>query len=212
MKLTKKRSGASSVLILITVVILITLGFFTVISASVNYSQSIKSNKWTRSYYELDSSGEALTAKIDDELFAAEQQAVHYVLTSEYLHNDSKFIPPSIHEINKTVYNNDINNVYKVLNNTYKSLAVQRLKELKNRFGGTITTIYNKDGSIYALYYSNTLTNLKDSTYKLEVRLAIQDILYDLFIENGVVSGKKIDFKSRYLVTKWQQVTVETKW
>ncbi len=209
MKYTKKRKGASSLLILITVVILVTLGFFTIVSASVNYAQSIKANKWTRSYYELDSSGEALVAYIDNELFTAEQQAVSYILASEYLHYDTKTIPSSIHETNKLVYNNNVNNVYAVLNNTYKSLAIERLRTLKSKFGGTIVAIYNKDGSVYSLYYTNTLTKLDDPTYKLEIRLNIQDILYDIYIADGVVSGKKIDFKSRYLVTKWQQVTVE---
>ncbi len=202
----KKRQGASSVLILFTVVILVTLGLFTIVSASVNYSQSQKSALWTRSYYELDSYGEALLANVDNALFQAEQEAVNYIMTSEYLQNNAETIPSEIHEINKDIYNNDKNNVYKVLNNTYKSLAINYLKPLEDTYDSNVVAIYNEDGSVYSLFYTAVLTKYDDLEFKFDIKINIQDILYDINVQDGVISGKKIDFKKRYLVTKWQQI------
>ncbi len=205
----RKRQGASSVLILFTVVILITLGLFTVVSASVNYSHSLKSSSWIRSYYELDSYGEALLANVDNALFQAEQEAVNYIMTAEYLRDECETIPSKIHEVNKKLYNNNPENVYTVLNNTYKTLAVSYLEPLEETYNGDVVAIYNEDGSVYSLYFTSTLEKYDNTPFKLNIKINIEDILYDISVNDGIVSGKKIDFKKRYLVTKWEQVYEE---
>ncbi len=202
---TKKRKGASSVLILFTVIILVTLGFATVISAGLNLNLSLQSSQWNRAYYQLDSSSESVVAEIDDALYSAEQEAVKYVMNSEYLLYSSTSIPNDVHNINKIIYKNDVNNIYDVLNNTYKFLAVEHLKSIEEKYGGEVVVLYNKDGSIYSMYYKNIFKKPDDEHYKLSIKLNIQDILYDVQIENGHFSGRKIDFKSRYLITRWRQ-------
>lgn len=202
----KKRSGASSVLILFTVVILITLGLFTIVSASLNYKLSVESSQWNEFYYELDSVGESLVAKIDDVLYSAEQKAVYYVLTSEYKSQYARTISQEIHDINLSVYNNDINNTYDVMNNTYKSLVIEYLKDIEDEYGGKVVTLYNKDGSVFSIYYTNVLSHSDDENYQLTINLNIEDILYDIFIsDSGEVTGRKIDFKNRYLINRWKQ-------
>ncbi len=204
----KKRKGASSVIVLFTIVILITFSFFTIVSANADYRKSLEASEWNNSYYELDSYGESVVAEIDDVLYHAEQDAVHYILTSEFQQKNSKTISQHIHLVNKKIYNNNVNNVYDVLNNTYKSLALEYLKEIEEKYNGDVVALYNKNGGVYSLYYKNDLS-LTNKSYILSIKLNIQDILYDVSINNGKFSGRKIDFKNRYLITKWIQSSTE---
>lgn len=202
----EKRQGSSTILVLFMIVVLVTLGFFTIVSASLNYKLSLKTSQWNKSYYELDSKGEIIKAKIDEACYRAEQEAVKYVMVSGYNKKYSDVaIPEDIHNINKKLYAGNINNVYDVLNNTYKSLANIYLKDVEDEFGGEVVTLYNEDGSVFSIYYKNILQKDDDSTYKLDIKLNIQDILYDISIEPNEVSGKKVDFKNRYSIEKWKQ-------
>ncbi len=201
----KKRKGASSILILYTVVILVVLGLFTVVSASLNYKQSVSQSIWNKNYYELDSYAESVVAEIDDALFTAEQKAVKYIMTNEYMFNNSITIPQEVHNINKKLYNGDINNTYDVLNNTYMYLAINNLSPITEKYGGTVVPIYNEDGSVFSLYYKNVFSDENDPKYKLNVQININDILYDVVVTGNTFNSSKIDFKSRYTIYNWSQ-------
>lgn len=203
---TKKREGASTVLVLFMVVVLVTLGFFTIVSASLNYRLSLKASKWNKDYYALDSQGEALAAKIDDALYNAEQDAVTYVMDYEYKKNSTDKISLEAHQINKTLYSGNDENVYKVLNNTYKYLAKEYLIPVSEEYYSEIVTLYNDDNSIYSIQFNTDLKKDDDETYRLAIKLNVDDILYDIHLDdNGRVVGKKIDFENRYSIKKWQQ-------
>lgn len=205
MKKLKKRKGASSVLILYCIVILVLISLLTIMHVSLNYNISYEQSKWNENYYKIDSYAESVVAEIDDALFNAEQQAVNYFINQEYLIENSSIIPEDIHNINKSIYNNDVNKSYDILNNTYKYLAIIYLQPIQETYGGEILTVYNDDETIYSLYYKNTFTLENFEDYKLETRISIKDILYDITIEDGIVSGHKIDFKNRYEVVNWSQ-------
>lgn len=203
---TKKREGASTVLVLFMIVVLVTLGFFTIVSASLNYRLSLKASQWNKDYYALDKEGEALSAKIDDALYNAEQTAVAYVMDYGYKNKSTDLIPDDVHQINKVLYNGNDENVYKVLNNTYKYLAKENLIPVKDEYESEIVTLYNDDKSIYSIQFNADLKKDDDETYRLAIKLNIDDILYDIHLDNnGRVVGKKIDFENRYSVKKWQQ-------
>lgn len=205
MKLTK-RKRVSYILILCPIIILFLICLSSIISSNYTYKYSYEQSNWIKNYYSIDGYAQYVLSKIDNALFNAEQQAVNYIMTNEYLENKPTTIPLPIHNINKIIYNNDINNTYDVLNNTYKYLAVQYLKPIEQKYGGDVITIYNQDNSIYSLYYKNTFELPKDTLYKLDVQANINDILYDIFIDNNTVSGSKIDFKSRYDIINWSQL------
>ncbi len=201
----KKRKGASSILILYSVVILAVLGLFTVMSASLNYNQSVSQSNWNKNYYELDSYAESVVAEIDDALFSAEQKSVRYVMSNEYTFNNSITIPQEVHNINKKLYKGNVKNTYAVLDNTYKYLAINNLTAITEAYGGTVVPIYNEDGSVFSLYYKNVFVSARDSRYKLNVQLNIDDILYDVVVNGNSFNSSKIDFKSRYSTYNWTQ-------
>lgn len=201
----KKRKGASTVLVLFMIVVLVTLGFFTIMSATLNYKLSLKASAWNKAYYELDSQGEAIVAEIDNYLYLAEQDSVKYFMQAEYKNETTKLISDDIHQTNRRIYNNDIKNSYKVLNNTYKSLAIGYLEYVEKTIGGDVIVLYNQDGGVYSISYENVLQKMDNKEYKLSIKLNVVDILYDIYLEGSRVNGKKIDFKNRYVITMWEQ-------
>lgn len=180
----KKRKGASSILVLFMVVVLITLGLFTIVSANINFRLSKKSVTWNQTYYELDSLCEEKLGLIDKALFEAEQEAVKKI--SENLEQYTK------------------ENVYEELNNEYKKISENKLKNLEfNNSEVTIGTF--EDTTIDYLEFGFVEKSLSDENYQINVQLKIKDILYDTNINGGNIELKKIYNENRYDIIKWKQ-------
>lgn len=180
----KKRKGASSILVLFMVVVLITLGLFTIVSANINFRLSKKSVTWNQTYYELDSFCEEKLGLIDKALFEAEQEAVKKI--SENLEQYTK------------------ENVYEELNNEYKKISENKLKNLEfNNSEVTIATF--EDTTIDYLEFGFVEKSLSDENYQINVQLKIKDILYDTNINGGNFELKKIYNENRYDIIKWKQ-------
>lgn len=71
--------GAASILVILMLLVLVTLGAFAVTSASANLKFSRKAAEWNEAYYELDAMGEQFLAAFDGKLAEAESAARQYV-------------------------------------------------------------------------------------------------------------------------------------
>jgi|GEM_PF-917615 len=70
----KEQEGAASVMVVLMMIVLATLGAFAVISAQVNYKLSNRVLESNQVYYELDSRGEDFLAVVDSALALAESE------------------------------------------------------------------------------------------------------------------------------------------
>ena len=73
-------SGASSVLVIFMMLVLVTLGAFAIVSANANYRLSRRAVDWNTMYYELDARGEEFLAQVDMVLRAGENVALDYTI------------------------------------------------------------------------------------------------------------------------------------
>ena len=76
--------GATSVLIVFMMIVLVTLGAFAITSANVNIKFSNKAAAWSEKYYALDATGELYTRDFDYALAAAEAKAAEYIHAASY--------------------------------------------------------------------------------------------------------------------------------
>ncbi len=189
----KKRKGASTILVLFMVIVLITLGLFTIVSANVNYKLSQKSDGWSSTYYDLVKVCEFNLGKVEEILLLSEQEAVKKTIETYSAERDES--------VETTIVD-----PYEFMNNIYKSIAVEKLSELAaaNNFS-TLDVSYDNFENIDNLEYAMVIKSEYDEDYEIQVVLEVKDILYDLSYSNGKIAGKKKYYESRSNIKKWKQ-------
>lgn len=77
-------NGATSVLVVFMMIVLVTLGAFAITSARANISFATKASDWDQTYYLLDGLAEEFARDVDNQLIMAEDKTIEYIQNKEY--------------------------------------------------------------------------------------------------------------------------------
>lgn len=197
----KKRKGASTVLVMFMVIVLVIFGLFTIVSANVNYKLSKKSSTWNSSYYLLDKKAEEQLATVDKILFYAEHDAVKFT-------------------IDKCVtYEGELDEValYTLMNDRYKSNVLEKLNELalsnadfsvdkqSDWTTDNENAVQSNDNTNDNILFSMNIKDDEDENLQIQVVIEVKDILYEINNINDEFVCEKIFDEQRYDIKQWKQ-------
>ncbi len=191
----KKRKGASSVLVLFMVVILVTLALFTIVSTRLNYKLSEKASEWNSKYYYLDGKAEEHLAEVATLINVAEKEAIDTFL---------------LEKTNSEEYSNyNVYEIYDILNYYFKDILATKLQDKvddnieKNKtYISVERDIFN---NVETLKYGYTIFYDDSKDFGLQVEVEIKNLLYDVYLDGDIITAEKVFYENRYDIKKWKQ-------
>jgi len=177
-RLLADESGASSVLIVFMMLVLVILGAYSISSSRVNYTFSVRALEWKQTYYEREKEAEQFLVDTDIALAEAERKTAEAVLTGEAL---------NIIE----------GNAEQSINKLYKQHVVNELSTLSERYPDIEV---NEGGSV--------ITRILPSNekFQIKVKLAVLPFRYSIDSGNGQVKGVLNEAGKRYAILEWKQL------
>lgn len=202
--------GATSVLVILMMIVLVTLGSFAIASATSNIKLSRTSANWNKLYYELDSLGEKYLSDVDACLYRAEMNAISYINNKEYEGLTHKELPIELHMAIRGIMDEPQNidlAYYNVLNIVYYYYADIYIKELSEQYPKNVISSLPDGVKISAIITDIILISPKEPDYYLNVSLEVKPLDYTFHNEAGNLSYNKSD-SLRYSVISWQQAQI----
>ena len=176
-------SGATSVLIIFMMLMLVILGAYSIASAHVNYTFSNRALEWKQGYYGCDSMAEGFLADVDGALAKAEKAAVEAVIGANAVisQDNNAFISSGgVEESLTKLYTLNVLKEFELLSDKYDIQI--------NENGPDVGTVISSGG--------NT---------QIEVRVAALPPRYSIALKDGVVSGVLKGKSKRYKITQWRE-------
>ena len=174
--------GATSVLIIFMMIVLVTLGVFAIVSAEVNIKFSQKAANWSEKYYALESQAEKYVSEVDAVLAIAEADAKTYV------ENRSDMSPEGMAEAFAIVYTERAGEELSALNAQYASSILGANTLQNNRIETTVM-----------------FGDAENAGYRFYAVLAVQVPPYTFSPGQAVRDGNA----ARYTVVAWLQSQTE---
>jgi len=199
--------GATSVLVVFMMIVLVTLGAFAITSARVNYRFSETAVEWNQMFYALDSLGEGYLRDVDEKLARAQTRAVAYFVKEEYAaESPAADIPVYIHdEIHAAWLESDDKTaaLQEGAESLYKDLVFDMLWDLTGEYPG-MNLQYGEQISADVEF-----TAMPDETeLGITVSVAVQPFTnYAVMAEDGdnVVVENIITDAPRFRINEWRQ-------
>ncbi len=213
-KTEKNERGATSVLVIFMVIVLVTLGAFSIAAANVNLRFARKATLWNSVYYKLDGQGEIYAFVTNRLLGDSEYKALKYLTDKLYTRETSSDIP---------------NNIQKKLYDTFRGEALS--EEFLTEAFGTVFMFYasndltklasdyasNKvsfltdaDGGIYELATSVTFISEENPDCNLDVELLITAPKYNFSTDGQNFTHEKLPESSSFDITRWTERQIQS--
>ena len=169
-------SGASSVLIVFMMLVLVILGAYSISSAHVNYTFSRRALSWKQAYYDCSAKAEEFLADVDSALARAEKE------TAEAVFHDNtgaarEYDAQSINEL-------------------YKRNILKGYAQLADKYNMEI----NEDTLALNAVISS------GGEFQIAVRVAPSAFRYAIDSSNGTIRGVLNENRKRYTILEWRQV------
>ena len=196
------KKGASSVLVILMMVVLIVFGLAALTTSMAAMRLGDKSNDWTGEYYELEAKAEEFLFEIDGLLVQAELDAISYIEEGLYLNNEKTLFPDNIQE---TIYNSysfalpeSAGEYYlsRVMEAAFYKSAVDALldefpRAQFNYSGSYMRQILEDEGFTEITFAITISEENSDYPKNLDVELRLITPKYNITISDNKVSGTK---------------------
>lgn len=203
----KNEKGATSVLIIFMMIVLVSLGAFSITAANVNYKLSKEVLKYNTVYYDLENKANIFTMVVDNEIEKSEDQAIDYIKQKKYQEDRVSGMPDYVQRALKETYDptNKKKSLSKILNEVYLFYSRENLLIVKEKYQDS--NIVNSNGvegkdEIWAEvnFKSDLNTNAN-----LKVKMKIMPISYDITDDGNRIKGVKSDEFSRYKIEEFNE-------
>jgi len=198
--------GATSVLIIFMMIVLVTLGVFAITSADVNVKFSRKAAGWSEKYYALESLGERYVSEIDYALAKAEADAIAFTEQQDFrgLQGEMSL------EMQAWVMDQWAVAPMEV---TPDLVFDVKYMELARAAVGAVNAAYAESEALETengIASSVVFVDANDDAYRLRVTLAIETPEHRFSVsDTNTVLMEKAEDAARYAVTEWRQAQKE---
>ncbi|MCD6321710.1 MAG: hypothetical protein J7L77_01670 [Clostridiales bacterium] len=211
------KKGASSVLIILMMIVLIVFGLAALTTSLATMRLGDKSNDWTGEYYELEASAEEFLFNLDGFLIQAELNAISYIEEGRYLENEKTLFPDDIQEAIYNSYNFALpesarsHYISSIMKATFYKSAIDMLLDKHphaklNYSAGYIRQILEDEG-FGDITFAITISE-ENSEYpkNLDIKLRFVAPKYNITISDNQVFGtKKASSIKRYEILAWKE-------
>jgi len=199
--------GATSVLIIFMMIVLVTLGAFAITSANVNIKFSNKAAAWSEKYYLLDSVGEQYAGEIDYALARAEAKAAEYIHAAGYTKTSYDGVTADAQREIAALWKDEgaMHTIENIFNRVYMDWAYEEISTLNALYPETEIQLTKAGLVINDMSVEVNLGVDENTDYQLCVKLAVRVPSYNFRSEaNGISMAKDFD-ATRYVVADWYQ-------
>ena len=199
--------GATSVLIIFMMIVLVTLGAFAITSANVNIKFSNKAVDWHEKYYVLDSAGEQYAMMLDYALAAAEVASVEYIHDQGYTAPDYEGISDSVQAELAALWKDGGNTtaLNVIFARLYMEKAYAEISAMSEKFPNSEIRTTRAGDVITNLEVEVNLGVDENTDYQLCIRLEVQPPAYTFSIQNAGIRARKNFDGARFVVADWYQ-------
>lgn len=199
----KCQKGASSVLIILMMLVLVVFGLATLTTSLATLRLTKKSTDWTTEYYLLEAKAEELIYEVDSVLYDAEKKAVEYLEIAAYLDKTGKLFADEIQSNISVRYNNYLSDkmkekyLEKVFQAVYYKSVVEGLRgkypEAEIVYSGSYIRQILEDEKFDGIVFFVTLDESKEEFSKhIDVKIRLNATWFE--------SGRE-----RYEILEWRE-------
>ncbi|MCL2565993.1 MAG: hypothetical protein FWE24_09335 [Defluviitaleaceae bacterium] len=209
----KDEKGSTSILIVLMMIVLVSIGYFTIAAANANARLGSAALEWNRNFYYLDGQGERFVAYVDALLLEAQRLANEYFESgsqTNFTHDD---LPVEVQTGIREGYNAAGNNrarlifVEETIDMLFFFYAEQTLTRLNEFYPGAVVSVLGEEFDIRGIVCDITLIHPNAPEYNLSITL---NVLSHSDFRNEYRLGNT--GAARYRITgwlKWQSVADE---
>jgi len=199
--------GATSVLIVFMMIVLVTLGAFAITSANVNIKFSNKAVSWHEKYYILDSAGEQYTMLLDHALATAEAAAVEYIHVQGYTAMAYTGVDDATQATLRSLWmeNGTSTTLNTIFSNLFMDFAYTEIAAMSERFPDSEIRVTRAGEIIANLEVEVNLGVDENTDYQLCIRLTVKPPSYDFTMSTNGTHARKNFAVTRYVVSDWYQ-------
>lgn len=205
----ENEKGATSVLIIFMMIVLVSLGAFSITAANVNYKFSKEVMKHNKVYYDLEQKANIFIMDVDNEIEKSEDQAVDYIKEKKYEQEQVSGIPNAIQILIREKYdiNNKNNSLSEILNEVYLYYSTQNLLELKEKYqdSNIVTSLEENDITKEKITAEVILKSEIDVNVNLKLKMRVMPISYDITDDGHRINGEKSEEFSRYKIEEYNE-------
>lgn len=208
-KLYKNEKGATSILIIFMMIVLVTLGTFSITSANVNVKFGKKTVNLNKVFYELDTKGEKYLSDIDYALAKAESDAFLYMSKKGYSQPAFSNIPNDLQNnifVNWPVSKDKTEYGKEVFNKIYLYLANEYVLKLEELYPNNIVKASTNNNDIFEISTEIDIQSDEDINSTIQISVLIQPLMIEFSIFNDEIEGYLAGKSNRYVVEKWKQI------
>ena len=211
------KRGASSVLIILMMVVLIVFGLAALTTSLATARLGDKANDWTGEYYVLEGDANEFLFELDGLLYDAETEAIEYIKQEQYAVTTETIFPANIQE---TIYSNytyiipetsAAEYLSRVFEAAYYKSAVDVLinaypRAQFNYHGGYIRQILEDEGFSEILFTMTISEKNSEFAKNLDITVKLTAPSYKISIEDGKLSGTRArTFAGHYEILGWKE-------
>ncbi|MDR2903131.1 MAG: hypothetical protein LBU77_01290 [Clostridiales bacterium] len=204
-KLYGNENGATSVLILFMMIVLVTLGTFSITSANVNLKFGRKTVDMTAVYYALDAEGERYISDLDNALAQAQADAFSYMKDKAYEKNTAESLPATLQH---AVYNGAADGAMDsetIFNTVYLYMANEKIEQLAEKYPGSVISRLEQGEKIAEITAETSIPSDKDANMSLSIGAMIQPLSIETDAATGEITGRLTEGEQRFIIDLWEQ-------
>jgi len=198
-----QEDGSTSVLVILMMIVLVSLGYFAIASANSNIKLSNNALEWSKKYYRLDGEAEEFAARVDELLFNAQLLTNEYFDTEQYLEFTHPDLPLSMHMLITEGYQEAWDKEFFLEQTTdtiFYFYADKELSKLAGAYPDAVVSCLRDGDYVLGIICDITLSHEESLDYHLNVSLTVNSYTtYRYAHMDGDISAK------RYKVTEWSQ-------
>jgi hypothetical protein len=185
--------GSASVLVIFMMIVLVTLGAYSRLSAHVNYSFSQKALAWNKNFYSCDLMAEEFLKDLDLALSKAEKETGIYVTSREFENDGFGTVSAELQdEIRQRGLTKESMNLL------YKQRAYGALEKLQVKYPSMAIS----DG-LEEVAINFSLDEEKNAN--IRAKILIEPLIFDISEKDGIVRAVKNPSAKRCRIEKWEQ-------
>ena len=208
LRLFRNDRGATSVLVVFMMIVLVTLGAFAITSANVNMIFGRKAVALNTAYYALDGAGEQYVAAVDYALAQAEGWAVEYMRQKGFLSPQYPEIPDAMQSRIWSGFENALNknnHCQDAFNRVYLYYAYENLKALYSEYPTQILMPFDDGNGIAGLAIEISVQSPDNLDSSLLIALRVASDRFTIDYSAGEIAGSLADHGPRCLIENWSQ-------